>query len=160
MRKSSLLLLISLLAILSACSTRKVSTNKSIAETKIFQQSEAKEVTDIKSGTISLVASLDTSKVVSENKTVIEVFNSDGSLAERITSISKSIESNYKRFDLVQKDSTASTQIKTSKDVIKVDSKVTNKTKQTSASRLGFAWLCLFLGVVGVGYFLAKKLKC
>ena len=146
------------LLILSACGTRKVSTDKSIEQTKIFQQSEANEATSTQINSVSVIANLDTSKVVSENKTVIEVFNSDGSLAERITSISKSIESNYKRIDLVKKDSTASAQIKTSKELLKVDSKVTKKTKETSANRLGFAWFGLLLVVVVVGYWGVKKL--
>jgi cobalamin biosynthesis Mg chelatase CobN len=155
MRKSSLLLLISLL-ILTACSTRKVATDKSIEQTKIVKQSEANEATSTQSVSNTLVANLDTSKIVSENKTVIEVFNSDGTLAERITSISKSIESNYKRIDLVKKDSTASTQIKTSKETLQVDNKVTKKTKETSANRLGFAWFGLLLVVVVVGYWVIK----
>jgi hypothetical protein len=155
MRKSSLLLLISLL-ILSACGTRKVSTDKSIEETKIVQQSEASEATSTQINSITVSNSLDTSKIVSENKTVIEVFNSDGSLAERITSISKSIESNYKRIDLVKKDSTASTQIKTSKELLQSDSKVTKKTKETSANRLGFAWFGGLLVLVVVGYWVIK----
>ena len=146
------------LLILSACGTRKVSTDKSIEQTKIVQQSEASEATSTQINSVSIIASLDTSKIVSENKTVIEVFNSDGSLAERITSISKSIESNYKRIDLVKKDSTASAQIKTSKELLKVDSKVTKKTKETSANRLGFAWFGLLLVVVVVGYWGVKKL--
>ena len=156
MRKSSLLLLISLL-ILIACGTRKVSTDKSIAETKIVKQSEANEATEVKSVSNTVIANLDTSKIVSENKTVIEVFNSDGSLAERITSISKSIESNYKRIDLVKKDSTASTQIKPSKENLQVESKVTKKTKETSANRLGFAWFGGLLVLVVVGYWGVKK---
>ena len=157
MRKSSLLLLISLL-ILSACSTRMVATDKSIEQTKIVQHSESNEAASTQINSVSAIASLDTSKVVSENKTVIEVFNSDGSLSQRITSISKSIESNYKRIDLVKKDSTASAQIKTSKEVLQSDSKVTNKTKETSASRLGFAWFGVLLVVVVVGYWGVKKL--
>lgn len=152
------LFIFSALLILSACGTRKVSTDKSIEQTKIVQQSEANEATSTQINSVSVIASLDTSKVVSENKTVIEVFNSDGSLAERITSISKSIESNYKRIDLVKKDSTASKQIKTSKEVLQSDSKVTKKTKETSASRLGFAWFGLLLVVVVVGYWVIKKL--
>jgi cobalamin biosynthesis Mg chelatase CobN len=156
MRKSSLLLLISLL-ILSACGTRKVSTDKSIEQTKIVKQVEANEATSTQINSVSAIASLDTSKVVSENKTIIEVFNSDGSLAERITSISKSIESNYKRIDIVKKDSTASAQIKTSKEVLQVDSKVTKKTKETSANRLGFAWFGLLLVVVVVGYWGVRR---
>ena len=146
------------LLILTACGTRKVSTDKSIEQTKIVKQSEANEATEVKSVSNTVSNSLDTSKVVSENKTIIEVFNSDGTLAERITSISKSIESNYKRIDLVKKDSTASTQIKTSKEVLQSDSKVTKKTKETSANRLGFAWFGLLLVVVVVGYWLIKKL--
>jgi cobalamin biosynthesis Mg chelatase CobN len=146
------------LLILSACGTRKVSTDKSIEQTKIVQQSEASEATEVKSVSNTVFNSLDTSKIVSENKTIIEVFNSDGTLAERITSISKSIESNYKRIDLVKKDSTASTQIKTSKEVLQSESKVTKKTKETSANRLGFAWFGLLLVVVVVGYWVIKKL--
>jgi uncharacterized membrane protein len=147
------------LLILTACGTRKVATDKSIAETKIVKQSEANEATEVKSVSNTVSNSLDTSKVVSENKTVIEVFNSDGTLAERITSISKSIESNYKRIDLVKKDSTASAQIKTSKEVLQVDSKVTKKTKETSANRLGFAWFGGLLVVVVVGYWVVKRVK-
>jgi uncharacterized membrane protein len=145
------------LLILTACSTRKVATDKSIEQTKIVQQSEANEATEVKSVSNTVSNSLDTSKVVSENKTIIEVFNSDGSLAERITSISKSIESNYKRIDLVKKDSTASTQIKTSKETLQVESKVTKKTKETSSNRLGFAWFGLFLVVAVVGYWGVKN---
>jgi hypothetical protein len=145
------------LLILTACGTRKVSTDKSIEQTKIVQQIEANEATSTQSNSVSVIASLDTSKVVSENKTIIEVFNSDGSLAERITSFSKTIESNYKRIDLVKKDSTASTQIKTSKEVLQSDSKVTKKTKETSAQRLGFAWFGLALILVVVGYWGVKK---
>jgi hypothetical protein len=145
------------LLILTACSTRKVATDKSIEQTKIVRQSEANEATSTQINSVSVIASLDTSKVVSENKTIIEVFNSDGSLAERITSISKSIESNYKRIDLVKKDSTASTQIKTSKETLQVDSKATKKTKETSANRLGFAWFGLFLVVAVVGYWGVKR---
>jgi uncharacterized membrane protein len=145
------------LLILSACGTRKVSTDKSIEQTKIVKHSEASEATDVKSVSNTVSNSLDTSKIVSENKTIIEVFNSDGTLAERITSISKSIESNYKRIDIVKKDSTASTQIKTSKEVLQVDSKVTKKTKETSANRLSFAWFGLLLVVVVVGYWWVKK---
>jgi hypothetical protein len=156
MRKSSLLLLISLL-ILTACGTRKVKTDKSIEQTKIVKQSEANEAASTQINSVSVIASLDTSKIVSENKTIIEVFNSDGTLAERITSISKSIESNYKLIDLVKKDSTASTQIKTSKEVLQVDSKVTNKTKETSANRLGFAWFGGLLVLVVVGYWVIKR---
>ena len=85
------------------------------------------------------------------------MFNSDGSLAERITSISKSIESNYKRIDIVKKDSTASKQIKTSKEVLQSDSKVTKKTKETSASRLGLAWFGLLLVLVVVGYWVVRR---
>jgi hypothetical protein len=85
------------------------------------------------------------------------VFNSDGSLSQRITSISKSIESNYKRINLLKKDSTASTQIKTSKETLQVDSKVTKKTKETSANKLGFAWFGLFLVLVVVGYWGVKR---
>jgi uncharacterized membrane protein len=147
------------LLILTACSTRKVATDKSIEQTKIVKQSEANEATEVKSVSNTVSNSLDTSKVVSENKTIIEVFNSDGTLAERITSISKSIESNYKRIDLVKKDSTASTQIKTSKEVLQSESKVTKKTKETSANRLGFAWFGLLLVVVVVGYWVIKKFK-
>ena len=147
------------LLILTACGTRKVATDKSIAETKIVKQSEANEATEVKSVSNTVSNSLDTSKVVSENKTVIEVFNSDGTLAERITSISKSIESNYKRIDLVKKDSTASAQIKTSKEVLQVDSKVTKKTKETSANRLGFAWFGGVLVLVVVGYWVVKRVK-
>ena len=146
------------LLILTACSTRKVSTDKSIEQTKIVKQLEANEATSMQTGSVSVLNSLDTSKVVSENKTVIEVFNSDGSLAERITSISKSIESNYKRIDLVKKDRTASAQIKTSKETLQVESKVTKKTKETSAQRLGFAWFGLFLVLVVVGYWVIKKI--
>ena len=146
------LFIFSALLIITACGTRKVSTDKSIEQTKIVKQVEANEAAEIKSVSNSVSNSLDTSKVVSENKTIIEVFNSDGSLAERITSISKSIELNYKRIDLVKKDSTASTQIKTSKEVLQSDSKVTKKTKETSANRLGFAWFGLFLVVAVVGY--------
>jgi uncharacterized membrane protein len=152
------LFIFSALLILTACGTRKVSTDKSIEQTKIVKQSEANEATEVKSVSNTVSNSLDTSKIVSENKTIIEVFNSDGTLAERITSISKSIESNYKRIDLVKKDSTASTQIKTSKEVLQSDSKVTKKTKETSANRLGFAWFGLLLVVVVVGYWLIKKL--
>jgi cobalamin biosynthesis Mg chelatase CobN len=152
------LFIFSALLILTACGTRKVATDKSIEQTKIVKQSEANEATEVKSVTNTVSNSLDTSKVVSENKTIIEVFNSDGSLAERITSISKSIESNYKRIDLVKKDSTASTQIKTSKEVLQSDSKVTKKTKETSANRLGFAWFGVLLVVVVVGYWVIKKL--
>jgi uncharacterized lipoprotein YmbA len=158
MRKSSLLLLISLL-ILAACGTRKVATDKSIEQTKIVKQSEASEATSTQTGSVSVIANLDTSKIVSENKTVIEVFNSDGTLAERITSISKSIESNYKRIDLVKKDSTASAQIKTSKENLQVQSKVTKKTKETSANRLGFAWFGGVLVLVVVGYWVVKRVK-
>ena len=147
------------LLILTACGTRKVATDKSIEQTKIVKQSEASEAAEVKSVSNTVSNSLDTSKVVSENKTIIEVFNSDGTLAERITSISKSIESNYKRIDLVKKDSTASTQIKTSKDVLQSDSKVTKKTKETSANRLGFAWFGLLLVVVVVGYWGVKRVK-
>jgi uncharacterized membrane protein len=146
------------LLILTACGTRKVATDKSIEQTKIVKQSEASEATEVKSVSNTVSNSLDTSKIVSENKTIIEVFNSDGTLAERITSISKSIESNYKRIDIVKKDSTASTQIKTSKEVLQSESKVTKKTKETSANRLGFAWFGLLLVVVVVGYWLIKKL--
>jgi hypothetical protein len=146
------LFIFSALLIITACGTRKVSTDKSIEQTKIVKQVEANEAAEIKLVSNSVSNSLDTSKVVSENKTIIEVFNSDGSLAERITSISKSIELNYKRIDLVKKDSTASTQIKTSKEVLQSDSKVTKKTKETSANRLGFAWFGLFLVVAVVGY--------
>ena len=153
------LFIFSALLILTACGTRKVSTDKSIAETKIVQQSEANEATSTQINSVSAIASLDTSKVVSENKTIIEVFNSDGSLSQRITSISKSIESNYKRIDLVKKDSTASAQIKTSKEVLQVDSKVTKKTKENSASRLGFAWFGLLLVLVVVGYWVIKRFK-
>jgi cobalamin biosynthesis Mg chelatase CobN len=135
-----------------------VATDKSIEQTKIVQHSESNEAASTQINSVSAIASLDTSKVVSENKTVIEVFNSDGSLSQRITSISKSIESNYKRIDLVKKDSTASAQIKTSKEVLQSDSKVTNKTKETSASRLGFAWFGVLLVVVVVGYWGVKKL--
>jgi len=145
------------LLILTACGTRKVSTDKSIEQTKIVQQIEANEATSTQSNSVSVIASLDTSKVVSENKTIIEVFNSDGSLAKRITSFSKTIESNYKRIDLVKKDSIASTQIKTSKEVLQSDSKVTKKTKETSAQRLGFAWFGLALILVVVGYWGVKK---
>ena len=145
------------LLILTACGTRKVSTDKSIAETKIVKQSEANEAASTQINSVSVSSSLDTSKIVSENKTIIEVFNSDGSLAERITSISKSIESNYKRIDLVKKDSTASAQIKTSKEVLQSDSKVTKKTKETSAQRLGFAWFGVLLVVVVVGYWVIKR---
>jgi hypothetical protein len=145
------------LLILTACGTRKVSTDKSIEQTKIVQQIEANEATSTQSNSVSVIASLDTSKVVSENKTIIEVFNSDGSLAERITSFSKTIESNYKRIDLVKKDSTASTQIKTSKEVLQSESKVTKKTKETSAQRLGFAWFGLALILVVVGYWGVRK---
>jgi hypothetical protein len=145
------------LLILTACGTRKVSTDKSIEQTKIVQQIEANEATSTQSNSVSVIASLDTSKVVSENKTIIEVFNSDGSLAERITSFSKTIESNYKRIDLVKKDSTASAQIKTSKEVLQSDSKVTKKTKETSAQRLGFAWFGLALILVVVGYWGVRK---
>jgi hypothetical protein len=145
------------LLILTACGTRKVSTDKSIEQTKIVQHIEANEATEVKSVSNTVSNSLDTSKVVSENKTIIEVFNSDGSLAERITSFSKTIESNYKRIDLVKKDSTASSQIKTSKEVLKSDSKVTKKTKETSAQRLGFAWLGLALILVVVGYWGVRK---
>jgi uncharacterized membrane protein len=147
------------LLIISACGTRKVATDKSIEQTKIVQQSEASEATEVKSVSNTVSNSLDTSKIVSENKTIIEVFNSDGTLAERITSISKSIEYNYKRIDLVKKDSTASVQIKTSKEVLQSDSKVTKKTKETSANRLGFAWFGLLLVVVVVGYWVIKKFK-
>lgn len=146
------------LLIISACGTRKVATDKSIEQTKIVQQSEASEATEVKSVSNTVSNSLDTSKIVSENKTIIEVFNSDGTLAERITSISKSIEYNYKRIDLVKKDSTASVQIKSSKEVLQSDSKVTKKTKETSANRLGFAWFGLLLVVVVVGYWIIKKL--
>jgi hypothetical protein len=146
------------LLILSACGTRKVKTDKSIEQTKIVQHIEASEATQVKSVSNTVSNSLDTSKVVSENKTIIEVFNSDGSLAERITSFSKKIESNYKRIDLVKKDSTASAQIKTSKEVLQSDSKVTKKTKETSAQRLGFAWFGLALILVVVGYWGIKKL--
>ena len=152
------LFIFSALLILSACGTRKVATDKSIEQTKIVKQSEANEATEVKSVSNTVSNSLDTSKIVSENKTIIEVFNSDGTLAERITSISKSIESNYKRIDLVKKDSTASTQIKTSKEVLQSDSKVTKKTKETSANRLGFAWFGVLLVVAVVGYWLIKKL--
>ena len=145
------------LLILTACGTRKVSTDKSIEQTKIVQQSEANEATETQLVTNTVSNSLDTSKVVSENKTIIEVFNSDGSLAERITSISKSIESNYKRIDIVKKDSTASKQIKTSKEVLQSDSKVTKKTKETSASRLGLAWFGLLLVLVVVGYWVVRR---
>jgi len=145
------------LLILTACGTRKVSTDKSIEQTKIVQQIEANEATSTQSNSVSVIASLDTSKVVSENKTIIEVFNSDGSLAERITSFSKTIESNYKRIDLVKKDSIASSQIKTSKEVLQSDSKVTKKTKETSAHRLGFAWFGLALILVVVGYWGVRK---
>jgi hypothetical protein len=145
------------LLILTACSTRKVATDKSIEQNKIVQQSEVNEATSAQINSVSVIASLDTSKVVSENKTVIEVFNSDGSLSQRITSISKSIESNYKRIDLVKKDSIASAQIKTSKEVLQVESKVTKKTKETSANRLGFAWFGLLLVLVVVGYWVVKR---
>ena len=151
------LFIFSALLILTACGTRKVATDKSIKQTKIVQQSEDNEATSTQSVSNTVSNSLDTSKVVSENKTVIEVFNSDGSLAERITSISKSIESNYKRIDLVKKDSTASTQIKTSKEVLQSDSKVTKKTKETLASRLGFAWFGGLLVLVVVGYWAIKR---
>jgi hypothetical protein len=147
------------LLILTACSTRKVATDKSIEQTKIVKQSEANEATSTQINSNSAIASLDTSKVVSENKTIIEVFNSDGSLSQRITSISKSIESNYKRINLVKKDSTASTQIKTSKETLQVDSKVTKKTKETSSNRLGFAWFGLFLVLAVVGYWVIKRFK-
>ena len=152
------LFIFSALLILTACGTRKVATDKSIEQTKIVQQSEASEATEVKSVSNTVSNSLDTSKIVSENKTIIEVFNSDGTLAERITSISKSIEYNYKRIDLVKKDSTASVQIKTSKEVLQSDSKVTKKTKETSANRLGFAWFGVLLVVVVVGYWVIKKL--
>ena len=152
------LFIFSALLILSACGTRKVKTDKSIEQTKIVQHIEANEATQVKSVSNTVSNSLDTSKVVSENKTIIEVFNSDGSLAERITSFSKTIESNYKRIDLVKKDSTASAQIKTSKEVLQSDSKVTKKTKETSAQRLGFAWFGLALILVVVGYWGVKKL--
>jgi hypothetical protein len=152
------LFIFSALLILSACGTRKVKTDKSIEQTKIVQHIEANEATEVKSVSNTVSNSLDTSKVVSENKTIIEVFNSDGSLAERITSFSKTIESNYKRIDLVKKDSTASAQIKTSKEVLQSDSKVTKKTKETSAQRLGFAWFGLALILVVVGYWGVKKL--
>jgi hypothetical protein len=152
-------LLIFSLLILTACGTRKVATDKSIEQTKIVRQGEANEAAEIKSVSNSVSNSLDTSKVVSENKTIIEVFNSDGSLAERITSISKSIESNYKRIDLVKKDSTASTKIKTSKETLQVESKVTKKTKETSSNRLGFAWFGLFLVVAVVGYWGVKRVN-
>jgi hypothetical protein len=151
------LFIFSALLILSACGTRKVKTDKSIEQTKIVQHIEANEATQVKSVSNTVSNSLDTSKVVSENKTIIEVFNSDGSLAERITSFSKTIESNYKRIDLVKKDSTASAQIKTSKEVLQSDSKVTKKTKETSAQRLGFAWFGLALILVVVGYWGVKK---
>lgn len=147
------------LLILTACGTRKVKTDKSIEQTKIVQHIEANEATEVKSVSNTVSNSLDTSKVVSENKTIIEVFNSDGSLAERITSFSKTIESNYKRIDLVKKDSTASAQIKTSKEVLQSDSKVTKKTKETSAQRLGFAWFGLALILVVVGYWGVIKYK-
>jgi uncharacterized membrane protein len=147
------------LLILTACGTRKVATDKSIEQTKIVKQSEANEATEVKSVSNTVSNSLDTSKVVSENKTIIEVFNSDGTLAERITSISKSIESNYKRIDLVKKDSTASAQIKTSKEVLQSDSKVTKKTKETSSNRLGFAWFGGLLVLVVVGYWVVKRVK-
>jgi hypothetical protein len=151
------LFIFSALLILSACSTRKVATDKSIEQTKIVKQSEANEATSTQINSVSVIASLDTSKIVSENKTIIEVFNSDGSLSQRITSISKSIESNYKRINLLKKDSTASTQIKTSKETLQVDSKVTKKTKETSANKLGFAWFGLFLVLVVVGYWVIKR---
>jgi cobalamin biosynthesis Mg chelatase CobN len=145
------------LLILTACGTRKVATDKSIEQTKIVKQSEDNEATSTQINSVSVIANLDTSKVVSENKTIIEVFNSDGSLSQRITSISKSIESNYKRIDIVKKDSTASMQIKTSKEVLQSDSKVTKKTKETSANRLGFAWFGILLVVVVVGYWGVKN---
>ena len=151
------LFIFSALLILTACGTRKVATDKSIEQTKIVKQSEANEATSTQINSVSVIASLDTSKIVSENKTIIEVFNSDGSLSQRITSISKSIESNYKRINLLKKDSTASTQIKTSKETLQVDSKVTKKTKETSANKLGFAWFGLFLVLVVVGYWVIKR---
>lgn len=149
-------LAIILLAVLSACSTRKVTTNKTITESK----ETAVQVAKIDSTTVNVVKKeveakeanrlIDTGKMVAENKTVIEFFSTDGKLTKRITSNSKKAKSNYiavtktKEVKSKETDSTFLTLHSELKDSTVVEVKKVEKVKQSEAKRANF----LMFGIV------------
>jgi hypothetical protein len=75
MRKSSLLLLISILCLLSACKVRKV---KDVTKIDSVSHVKRNEVTEVN------ILLLDTTRIVTENKTYIEVLNDSGRVVQRI----------------------------------------------------------------------------
>jgi hypothetical protein len=150
--------LIILLAILSACSVRKVQTNKSTTEIKETSVQTLKQSDTTKAVSKEIVNFLDTSKTTTENKTVIEVYDTIGRLIQRVTSYDKVNLSNYIIKNVVKKDSTFLSSTKELKDSSVVSVKQVEKVKQSERSSANFLIFAIILCFVAfAAYMLLKK---
>lgn len=159
-----------LLAILSGCGVRKVQTNKSITEIKetsvhaVKTDSTAVNVVKQEVKEKETEHFVDTTKKISENKTVIEFFGADGKLTKRITSsTNKQIKTSLFSQKSINKqktvvDSSYFTAHSEIKDSTVVDTKKVEKVKQSEAKRPNFLIFGIVLCFVGwAAYMLLRK---
>ena len=133
MRKSSLLLLISFLALLSSCKVKKV---KDITRTDSVAHVARNEVSAVN------MVMLDTSQIVTENKTYIELLNDSGKVVQRIFS-----------YEIKHEKKAIKQEVKTKTDILEKTSvklkKVAKAKDKTSMPLWGFG---LVLVLVAVGW--------
>ena len=158
------------LTILSGCGVRKVQTNKSTTEIKetsvqaIKIDSTATNVVKKDVEEKQTEHFVDTTKKITENKTVIEFFNEDGKLTKRITSNTNKQVQNYlsqqkstnKKINVV--DSSYLNVLKDLKDSSVVSVKKVEKVKHIEAKRYNM----LMFGIVlclGVAMYLYVQRK-
>lgn len=148
------------LTILSSCGVRKVAINKSITEIKetAVQTLKQSDTATVISKQVDNI--IDTSKIINENKTVIELFNDSGKLVQRVTSYSKEQKHNYIAKYIAKTDSTFLSAHSELKDSSVVSIKKIDKVKQSEAYRPNFLIFGLLLVVVGISlyYFTRKSL--
>ena len=127
--------LIIIMLLVSSCGIRKVATTKTTTETKTEAVSQA--VTDTQKIEVAkqIDQISDTSKIVAENKTIVEFFTDSGKVYKRITSFTKKQKHNYILTNKVKIDSTFQTTHSELKDSTVVTQKTTTKNKVTEAKR-------------------------
>jgi hypothetical protein len=166
----NLILALFFLTILSGCGVRKVQTNKSTTEIKetsvqaIKIDSTATNVVKKDVEEKQTEHFVDTTKKITENKTVIEFFNEDGKLTKRITSNTNKQVKNYllsqkstnKKINVV--DSAYLNVLSASKDSSVVSVKKVEKFKHIEAKRYNMLMFGIVL-CVGVAMYLYVQRK-
>ena len=158
----NLILALLFLTILSGCGVRKVQTNKSTTEIKetslqaIKIDSTATNVVKVDES----IKEVDTSKTTELEKVVIEYFNADGSLSQRVTTSNTKLIQNaiYKAKTFTKVDSVKLSVLKDLKDSSVVSVKKVEKVKHIEAKRYNMLLFGIVL-CVGVAMYLYVQRK-